>query len=187
MESNNQEPRKSNKPSFNFYWVYAGIGALLIAMILSGGASGGAGNVSFQELVSKAEKGEFRKLSHNGMMAEAWYTDAARDSIMKDRPEGPLGGAFLRGADLMVEIPPSEKNIDRLDQLSADGKVIVSYERPNEWGQQLVFYIIVLALMVGVWMVLMRRLGGGGGGGRVRFLISESQRRSCLTKRTLRK
>ena len=34
MESNNSESRKSNKPNFNFYWVYAGIGALLIAMIL---------------------------------------------------------------------------------------------------------------------------------------------------------
>ena len=156
MDSNNQETRKPNKPSFNFYWVYAGIGALLIAMILSGGASGGAGNVSFQQLIRKAESGELRKLSHNGMVAEAWYTDAARDSIMKDQPEGPLGGAFLRGADLMVEIPPSEKNIDRLDQLSAEGKVSVSYERPNEWGQQLVFYIIVLAVMVGVWMVLKR-------------------------------
>ena len=47
MESNNSESRKSNKPNFNFYWVYAGIGALLIAMILSGGAAGGAGSVSF--------------------------------------------------------------------------------------------------------------------------------------------
>ena len=132
MDSNNQETRKPNKPSFNFYWVYAGIGALLIAMILSGGASGGAGNVSFQKLIRKAESGELRKLSHNGMVAEARYTDAARDSMMKDQPEGPLGGAFLRGADLMVEIPPSEKNIDRLDQLSAEGKVSVSYERPTE-------------------------------------------------------
>ena len=175
MESNNQEPRKPSKPSFNFYWVYAGIGALLIAMILSGGAGGGAGTVSFQQLISKAESGELKKLSHNGMVVEAWYTDAARDSIMQDRPEGPLGGAFLRGADLMVEIPPSEKNIDRLDQLSADGRVAVTYERPNEWGQQLLFYIIVLAIMIGVWMVLMRRLGGGGGAGGQIFNVGKSK------------
>ena len=82
---------------------------------------------------------------------------------------------FSGGADLVVEIPPSEKNIDRLDQLSAEGKVSVSYERPNEWGQQLVFYIIVLAVMVGVWMVLMRRLGGGGGGGGQIFNIGKSK------------
>ena len=121
------------------------------------------------------------------MVVEAWYTDAARDSIMKDRPEGPLGGAFLSGADLMVEIPPSEKNIDRLDQLSADGRVAVTYERPNEWGQQLLFYIIVLAIMIGVWMVLMRRLCGGGGGPVVRFSMLGSPRRSCLIKTTLPK
>ena len=87
-------------------------------MILSG-SHPTAGSISFQQLVRKAESGEFRKLSHNGMVVEAWYTDAARDSIMKDRKDGPMGGGFLQGADLVVEIPPSEKNIDRLDQLAA--------------------------------------------------------------------
>ena len=174
MESKSPESRKSGRPNFNFYWVYAGIGALLIAMILSG-SHPTAGSISFQQLVRKAESGEFRKLSHNGMVVEAWYTDAARDSIMKDRKDGPMGGGLLQGADLVVEIPPSEKNIDRLDQLAADGVVAVTYERPNEWGQQLVFYIIVLALMVGVWMVLMRRLGGGGAGGSQIFNVGKSK------------
>ncbi len=174
MESNKKDPKKSARPNFNFYWVYAGIGALLIAMILSG-SSPSAGSVSFQQLIFKAEKGEFRKLTHNGMVAEAWYTDAARDSIMKGKERGPLGGGFIQGADLVVEIPPSEKNIDRLDQLSADGVVTVTYKRPNEWGQQLVFYIIVLAVMVGVWMVLMRRLGGGGAGGSQIFNVGKSK------------
>lgn len=174
MESKNKDPKKPAKPNFNFYWVYAGIGALLIAMILSGSAPK-AGSISFQALVKKAEAGEFRKLTHNGMVVEAYYTDAARDSIMKDRERGFLGGGLIQGADLMVEIPPSEKNIDRLDQLSAEGIVAVSYERPNEWGQQLLFYIIVLAVMVGVWMVLMRRLGGGGGGGGQIFNIGKSK------------
>ncbi len=174
MDSNKKDPKKSARPNFNFYWVYAGIGALLIAMILSG-SSPSAGSVSFQQLISKAEKGEFRKLTHNGMVAEAWYTDAARDSIMKGKERGPLGGGFIQGADLVVEIPPSEKNIDRLDQLSADGVVTVTYKRPNEWGQQLIFYIIVLAVMVGVWMVLMRRLGGGGAGGSQIFNVGKSK------------
>ena len=174
MEGKNNEPKKTSRPNFNFYWVYAGIGALLIAMILSG-SSANSGNVSFQKLITKAEAGEFRKLTHNGMVVEAWYTDAARDSIMEGNERGPLGGGFLQGADLTVEIPPSEKNIDRLDQLSADGKVSVTYERSNEWGQQLLFYIIVLAVMIGVWMVLMRRLGGGGGGGGQIFNIGKSK------------
>ena len=170
-----QNDRKQERPNFNFYWVYAGIGALLIAMILSGGANGGAGNVSFQELVRKAERGEFSRISHNGMMAEAWYTDAARDSIMKAGPKSPLGGGMFRGADLMVEFDPTEKNRDRLGQLGSEGLVEVRYEHPNEWGQQLLFYIIVLAVMVGVWMVLMRRLGGGGGAGGQIFNIGKSK------------
>ena len=174
MEPKKQDSKKPTRPNFNFYWVYAGIGALLIAMILSGSSSP-AGHISFQQLISKAEKGEFRKLTHNGMVAEAWYTDAARDSIMKGKERGPLGGGFIQGADLVVEIPPSEKNIDRLDQLSADGVVTVTYQRPNEWGKQLLFYIIVLAVMVGVWMVLMRRLGGGGAGGSQIFNVGKSK------------
>ena len=88
MEPKKQDSKKPARPNFNFYWVYAGIGALLIAMILSGSSSP-AGHVSFQQLISKAEKGEFRKLTHNGMVAEAWYTDAARDSIMKGKERPP--------------------------------------------------------------------------------------------------
>lgn len=175
MESNTPESRKPGRPNFSFYWVYAGIGALLIAMILSSGTGAGKGNISFQELVRKAERGEFRKLSHDGRMAEAWYTDAARDSIMKDRPQGALGGGFLGGPDLVVEYDPTEKNRDRLGQLGEDGLVQVQYDAPNQFGQQLVFYIVVLAVMVGVWMVLMRRLGGGGGGGGQIFNIGKSK------------
>ena len=55
MEPKKQDSKKPARPNFNFYWVYAGIGALLIAMILSGSSSP-AGHVSFQQLISKAEK-----------------------------------------------------------------------------------------------------------------------------------
>ena len=35
------------------------------------------------------------------------------------------------------------------------------YEPPNEWGGQILSWVIFLGLMVVVWMFLMRRLGGG--------------------------
>ena len=172
MEGKNTEPKKPVRPNFNFYWVYAGIGALLIAMILSG-TSPSAGEFSLNELIAKAEKGEFRKITHNGRVLEAWYTDAARDSIMEGRENGPLGGGFLQGADVNLEFDPTDRNRDRIGDL--DQYADVQYEQPNEFGQQLLFYIIILAVMIGVWMVLMRRLGGGGGGGGQIFNIGKSK------------
>ena len=57
------------------------------------------GHVSFQQLISKAEKGSSRKASHPQRHGgEAWYTDAARDSIMKDRKDGPMGGGLIQGS-----------------------------------------------------------------------------------------
>lgn len=172
MEGKNSEPKKPARPNFNFYWVYAGIGALLIAMILSG-TSPSSGEFSLNELIAKAEKGEFRKITHNGRVLEAWYTDAARDSIMEGRENGPLGGGFLQGSDVTLEFDPTDRNRDRIGDL--DQYADVQYEQPNEFGQQLLFYIIILAVMIGVWMVLMRRLGGGGGGGGQIFNIGKSK------------
>ncbi len=124
MEGKNTDPKKPVRPNFNFYWVYAGIGALLIAMILSG-TSQSAGEFSLNELIVKAERGEFRKISHNGRVLEAWYTDAARDSIMKGRENGPLGGGFLQGSDVTLEFDPTDRNRDRIGDLDLFADVSV--------------------------------------------------------------
>jgi cell division protease FtsH len=45
----------------------------------------------------------------------------------------------------------------------------------NEWGQQMLTYVVFFGLMIGVWILLMRRLGGGGGGGGQIFNIGKSK------------
>jgi len=172
MEGKNNEPRKTSRPNFNFYWVYAGIGALLIAMILSG-SNADSGEFSLNQVISKAEKGEFRKITYSQRVLEAWYTDSARDSIMESRENSPLGGGFFQGSDVTLEFDATDRNRDRIGDL--DQFAEVKFQQPNEFGQQLLMYIIILAVMIGVWMLLMRRLGGGGGSGGQIFNIGKSK------------
>jgi cell division protease FtsH len=49
------------------------------------------------------------------------------------------------------------------------------YEPRNAWGEQILMYVIFFALMIGVWMFVMRRLGGGAPGGGQIFNIGKSR------------
>jgi cell division protease FtsH len=62
-----------------------------------------------------------------------------------------------------------------MKMLSEDYDFEYVYEPVNEWGQQIVTYVIFFGLMIGVWILLMRRLGGGGGGGGQIFNIGKSK------------
>jgi cell division protease FtsH len=72
-------------------------------------------------------------------------------------------------------VPAGDAYLDDMKMLSEDYDFEYVYEPVNEWGQQIVTYVIFFGLMIGVWILLMRRLGGGGGGGGQIFNIGKSK------------
>ena len=82
---------------------------------------------------------------------------------------------MYQGADYWLNVPAGDAYLEDLKTMSESYDFTYVYEPVNEWGQQMLTYVVFFALMIGVWVLLMRRLGGGGGGGGQIFNIGKSK------------
>ena len=166
-------PGKQGRP-LNFYWVYAIVAMFLLTMVMVG-ESGGHKTVQWPEFKGLVEKGHVAKVTYNGAQANIHFTQAVRDSLAGGQSEPQLLQSLYAGADATMHIPEGEAYQTDLKDLQEKHGFELRYEPPNEWGGQILQWVIFLGLMVVVWMFLMRRLGGGAPGGGQIFNIGKSK------------
>ena len=119
-------------------------------------------------------QGQITRVSHDGARANLYFTEAVRDSLTGGKSDPQLLQALYAGADASMNIPKGEAYQTELKELQESQGFDLRYEPPNEWGGQILSWVIFLGLMVVVWMFLMRRLGGGAPGGGQIFNIDKS-------------
>ena len=179
MEKNNPQktpPSGGNKPgkNLNFYWVYAIVAVFLLAMVMLGESSGQK-RIHWPEFKEMAEAGQIAKVTHNGHTASVFFTKEVRDSLLGDQAEPQLLQALYAGSDATMNIPEGDAYQTDLKELQEQHGFDLRFDPPNEWGGQILSWVIFLGLMVVVWMFLMRRLGGGAPGGGQIFNIGKSK------------
>lgn len=181
MDNKNTTPsgkgkRQGNKPGrqMNFYWVYAIVAMFLLTMVMVGDSSTQR-QVQWPDFKEMAEKGQITRVSHDGARANLYFTEAIRDSLNGGKSDPQLLQALYAGADASMNIPKGEAYQTEMKELQESHGFDLRYEPPNEWGGQILSWVIFLGLMVVVWMFLMRRLGGGPAGGGQIFNIGKSK------------
>lgn len=168
--------KQGNKPGrqMNFYWVYAIVAMFLLTMVMVGDSSTQR-QVQWPDFKEMAEQGQITRVSHDGARANLYFTEAVRDSLTGGKSDPQLLQALYSGADAGMNIPKGEAYQTELKELQESHGFDLRYEPPNEWGGQILSWVIFLGLMVVVWMFLMRRLGGGPAGGGQIFNIGKSK------------
>ena len=168
--------KQGNKPDrqMNFYWVYAIVAMFLLTMVMVGDSSTQR-QVQWPDFKEMAEQGQITRVSHDGARANLYFTEAVRDSLTGGKSDPQLLQALYAGADAGMNIPKGEAYQTELKELQESHGFDLRYEPPNEWGGQILSWVIFLGLMVVVWMFLMRRLGGGPAGGGQIFNIGKSK------------
>ena len=163
-----------NKPSMNFYWIYGVIGVMLLAMLMLNTSEGGR-EIQWTEFKQKIEDGQVKRLVFDGQRASVYLKDEVRQSLEEGQEEEGLLKTVYQGADYWLNVPAGDAYLEDLKTMSESYDFTYVYEPVNEWGQQMLTYVVFFALMIGVWVLLMRRLGGGGGGGGQIFNIGKSK------------
>ena len=163
-----------NKPSMNFYWIYGVIGVMLLAMLMLNTSEGGR-EIQWMEFKQKIEDGQVKRLVFDGQRASVYLKDEVRQSLEEGQEEEGLLKTVYQGADYWLNVPAGDAYLEDLKTMSESYDFTYVYEPVNEWGQQMLTYVVFFALMIGVWVLLMRRLGGGGGGGGQIFNIGKSK------------
>ena len=177
MEPNNNQP-KMNMPKFNMNWIYFIVIAILIGLYLTGGTN----STSTKKQVSYSK---FRDMVTAGYAKKIVVNKNQNELYMYVKPEK-VREVFKQGVDqtgndpfVTVEIGSVDQVEKFIDGMRTEKKFTgdFGYENrnSNEVMNFLIYNILPIVVIIGVWIFFMRRMGGGSGMGGGIFNVGKSR------------
>ncbi len=165
------ENQDNNKPNntgrFNSYWIYGLLALFLLALNFYSISNSSNDPLKSKEFTTMVRANDINNLVIvNKEYAEVYikeaslekYPKAAKSKFGAKRPHFtyPIGGvdAFERLLDKAYES----------SDISSDEQIIPSYETRQNWMAPILSWILPIAILIGIWVFIMRRVSGGGGG-----------------------
>ncbi|WP_298543541.1 ATP-dependent zinc metalloprotease FtsH [uncultured Aquimarina sp.] len=170
MAKENKKIEPNKKPKFSAYWIYAIIIVGFLALNFLGGSNmGSAPETTPSDFNNFLSNGEVeRVLIINRRKAKVFLTQEAKsqekhsknkkNSILPHSPNDP---------DYEFEFGDLQNFENDIARIKSDNGVSteVGYDtESNMWGD-LFITLLPFALIIGVWIFIMRRMSGGAGGG----------------------
>lgn len=178
-------PKKAPKKQFNFYWIYGIIGVLLLGLQLfqMGDVEKRTTWSKFSnEMLKTNEVDRLLVVSTNGeSKVEIFIKQEALELEKYDAVREKNGGKFGgRTAQYFMEIGTIEQfnnDLDRVQKgLAETDRVKVDYDKRTNWAGDLVGWLLPIAILIGFWFFIMKRMtGGAGGAGGQIFNIGKSK------------
>ena len=178
--NNNGNGPKMNMPRFNMNWIYF---IAILALGLLYFSSGGPTNSS---VAKTATYSEFKSMVTNGYASKIVVNKSQSTIKMYVKPEH-IRDVFHQGTQQTGTDPYVEVEFGSIDQVeefiekSKEDKIFTgsySFEnkRDNEFFTNIIYNMLPILLIVGIWIFFMRRMGGGGmGGGGGVFSVGKSK------------
>lgn len=161
----NNSPKKG--PRFSIYWIYAIIFAVLIGFQLFNFSSSSAdiNQSDFENLLTKNEVAKYTIVSNRNIVRVQLKPDA----IPKE--EGKIGKNLKASDDYQASF-----KIASVESFSADmrdffknnpnvQKPVTDNTSDANWFSPIIQTILPILIFIGLWVLLMRKMGGGAGGG----------------------
>ncbi len=179
----NNEKRNSNsekekpKRSFNFYWIY-GIIILVILSIQLFQVGGTAVKIDPTEYQTMLDAGDVQRIVVvNDQVVKVYIK---KDRLDKEPhkskiKESPISGPNVSGPHYAFNLGNSDSAKDDLRQTAIAHKIPFEYESQDNWGREIINWVLFFGVMIAIWLFVMRRIGGGGGPGGQIFNIGKSR------------
>ena len=158
-----------NMPRFNMNWIYFLVIATLIALYLSN--EGG----TMQQLPSmETSYTDFQSYMDKGYASKLTVDKTQGIVKMYVKPEH-IRDVFKQGVENVGKDPFVSIEIGSLDKLETfvetkraegkfNGKLTYEAQRNNSFISNLFWSVFPFLVIIGIWVLVMRRMGGGGGG-----------------------
>lgn len=167
-EDNPFGPKKPSSPKFNFYWIW---GILLVGfLIISFFPSSTGVKSNWNELREMILRNDVQKIEiFDDKLVKVYIKEEALNNDFhakaKKKAESSYGS---KSAHYFFEtnIEAFNKNFETLKTEHKEANSIIfenHYENGATWN--ILNWIIMLALFIGIWSFMMKRMGGGSGGG----------------------
>ncbi len=175
-------PKIPKKPSFNFYWIYAIIGVVLITINLFQWNSFTVETNTKTLLYDMIKNDEVEKIVivTNEMIAKIYIKEEKLgESKYEKIRETPFGKQTNKGPHFFVKIgsvESFEKELAKAQENKEMDKVIFpDYDYSKNWLGEVLGWLIPIALITLIWIFIMRRMGGSSGPGAQIFNIGKSK------------
>ena len=186
MEQPNKQKNKfpmgggSPKKPSNFYWIYAIIGAALIALQLFNfdGGSSVISESEFEQMVLDHYVENVVVVKNKKIARVTLTKEALEKKEIKDRIKTPsLSFTPNKGPHFTFEYLSEDSFNELLKKYANDSNIKLKYRITTEddWFSSLIGLLLPIIIIVAIWMFLMRRMSGGTGGAGQIFSIGKSK------------
>jgi cell division protease FtsH len=157
------------KPGYNLY-IIIGIVILFFGLqFFAGGGFGGGKDISVEKFETYLKDGDIRKvvLIKGSNVAKVFLTSEAK---AKPRHKGTGGDNVFPGSnnpDYQFEFGTMENFEKKIDNIKDEYDLTTEkdYETQDTTFTDILITLLPFALIIGIWIFIMRRMSGGGGGG----------------------
>jgi cell division protease FtsH len=157
----------SKKPS-NFYWIYAIIGAVLIALQLFNfnGNSSVISETEFEQMVLNNYVQEVIIVKNKKEARVTITKEALELEQYKSKIKPPLfSNSTNKGPHFTFEFLSEDGFYEALKKYSSENNLKYSVITEEDWFGGLIGLLFPILIIVVIWIFLMRRMSGGAGGG----------------------
>ena len=179
-KSNNSSNNKL--PKFNFYWIYGIVAVVLIGINL----------MNFNGFYTKKiEENQLWEWIDNQKVQQVEIVNNSEVKVYINKkyindPEFTNNGKNRNNYQYSFEIPKDhsselyQKLLDKArknkeEGLSNENNFKVKVKTEENFGREIVYWIIFFGIMIAIWSFFMRRVSGGGGAGGQIFNIGKSK------------
>jgi cell division protease FtsH len=188
--SNNQPKQNSKNPfqgsgakktpngGFNFYWLYA-IFAIGLIGINFFNWTPQPENIKYGEFKEMVQKGDVERVEIiNSELGKVYLNEDAlsKEEYSKHAKEGGDKSDFMpKGPQFVFNIPQADFFGENLNLWQEQYGLEYDFIKQENWFGDMLGILLPIALLIGFWFLIMRRMGGGAGGGGQIFNIGKSK------------
>ncbi len=168
---NNREPEGGKR--MNFYWIYALLFAVFIGISMFGGMANNAKSSNLNQFEEMVRAGDVERVKIvNKYLVQIYIkTEALKSKSVYEEVRGRSVGEGLNpGPHFSFEYPSEsfETHLTKLYETYPElrsNKIGIEYEERRDYWTEVIAWVLPIALMIGLWMFIMRRMNPGAGGG----------------------
>ncbi|MBQ4379933.1 MAG: ATP-dependent metallopeptidase FtsH/Yme1/Tma family protein, partial [Bacteroidaceae bacterium] len=172
-----QQPNKKGggtpQPRFNLSWLYVMLIGGILYMYFFNNESGAEKKIDYTTFKEYVEKGYASDI----VIDKRELTVEMYVKRQYDRKVFGNGNKNKTNRAVEVEIGSIEKVEDFLDKAQEEGRFDgnIGYKQSNNFMTNLIWQLLPMVFLVGLWIFIMRRVGGGGMMGGGMFNVGKSK------------
>ncbi|TXN36763.1 ATP-dependent zinc metalloprotease FtsH [Flagellimonas hymeniacidonis] len=167
-DNNSSTPKK---PRFSSWWIYGVVIALIIGFQFFGGNSfSSTEKTTTSELQEYLRNGDISEILiiTNARQAKVFLTEEAlQKDVHKNVSEKPFNFSAGKIPQYILDYGDLQNFEDEIKSIKKENNLdtIVDFDTESNVLGELLLSLLPFALIIGIWIYLMRRMSGGGGGG----------------------